>query len=89
MKKNGLKLFCFFISLLVFCFGAAVSSDQKQEKAEAVKTYSFRPLLIQGKKRLVQKTKDLKIETDNILETQIFFVEIDFKKRIFSDEGLE
>ena len=84
----GLK-FCFFTLLIVFVSGAFANSDQEQEKNEDVKTYSFRPLLIQGKKRLAQKTKDLKVETDNILETQIFFTEIDFKKRIFSDEALD
>ncbi|MCZ0932893.1 MAG: hypothetical protein OXJ52_07065 [Oligoflexia bacterium] len=85
-----LKLFYFvFMLSIVFCAKAIASSEQKPEKGANVKSYSFRPLLIQGKKRLVQKTKDMKVETSNILETKIFFAETDFKKRIFSDEGLE
>ncbi|MDE0092355.1 MAG: hypothetical protein OXN83_03605 [Oligoflexia bacterium] len=88
MKINSLKLFYFYIAFC-FCCEALADSDQKQKQSEALKTYSFRPLLIQGKKRLIQQTKEMKVKTDNILETQIFFVTTDFKKRIFSDEGLE
>ena len=89
MKKPELKLFpLVFIALFVCCIKVSASSET-QEKSESAQSYSFRPLLIQGKKRLAQKTKDMKVETDNILETQIFFMEIDFKERIFSDEGLE
>ena len=53
-----------------------------------IPSYSFRPLLIQGKKRLVQKTKDMKVESGNIVESQLFFVDIDFKKRIFEAEDI-
>ena len=49
--------------------------------------YSFRPLLIQGKKRLRQKTKDIKWESGHIAESQLFFVDIDFKERIFEGES--
>ena len=91
MKILSLKLVYFiFLSYIVFCVEAfANSAEQKKEKSKAVENYSFRPLLIQGKKRLAQKTKDMKIETSDILETQIFFIDTDFKERIFSYEGLE
>ena len=78
--------FVFMVSLMV-CAKAPADTEQKQ--SADVKNYSFRPLLIQGKKRMAQKTKDMKVETSDVLETKIFFTEIDFKKRIFSDEGLE
>lgn len=49
-------------------------------------SYSFRPLLIQGKKRMAQKNKDMKVEIGNIVESKLFFIDIDFKNRIFEDE---
>ena len=79
----------FYMMLFVFSLSSIADVKQKKESNKELKSYSFRPLLIQGKKRLVQKTKDLKLETDNILETKIFFVDTDFKERIFFDEGFE
>ena len=55
----------------------------KKVKQKEAGSYSFRPLLIQGKKRLIQKAKDMKVESGNIVESQLFFVDIDFEKRIF------
>ena len=89
MNKFRLNLLHFFTAVFVLYVPVTASAKQEKDSSEKMKSYSFRPLLIQGKKRLTQKTKDLKLETDNILDTQIFFEEIDFKKRIFSDEGLE
>ncbi len=45
--------------------------------------YFFRPLLIQGKKRLIQKTKEMRAGSGNIVESELFFVNIDFRQRIF------
>ena len=87
MRAFKLSFLYFIISFFVFV--QVTFGGQKKGKSKELKSYSFRPLLIQGKKRLIQKTKDMKVETDNILETQMFFLELDFKKRIFSDEGLE
>ena len=89
---NGLTIKLFsIIFILSFIMTSKANStvEPKETKPENLQSYSFRPLLIQGRKRLVQKTKDLKLETANILETKVFFTDIDFKKRIFSDEGLE
>ena len=94
LAKNSnriiLKLFS-VIFMFSFVIGAKADSsvEPQEKKQEDPQSYSFRPLLIQGKKRLIQKTKDLKLETANILETKVFFTEIDFKKRIFYDEGLK
>ena len=88
MRAFGLKWFGFAF-LFLFCAEALAVSDSKKKLNPEVQTYSFRPLLIQGRKRLVKKAKDMEVKTDNILETQIFFLKTDFKKRIFSDEGLE
>lgn len=91
MKTARLNLFCFvFMSNLILFSGNAFADSKSKKKVNSTKQiYSFRPLLIQGKKRLIQTVKDLEIKTDNILETEIFFTNIDFKKRIFVDEGLE
>ncbi|MCY4321414.1 MAG: hypothetical protein OXC37_03285 [Bdellovibrionaceae bacterium] len=91
MKTVYLNLFCLIFILEFVFFNENVFADTKTKEQINTQnqTYSFRPLLIQGKKRLIQKIKDLEIKTDNILETEIFFENIDFKKRIFVDEGLE
>ena len=57
-----------------------------KEKEEEHSPYFFRPLLIQGKKRLIQKTKDMKVDSGNIVESKLFFIDIDFKKRLFEYE---
>lgn len=61
-------------------------ASNTNSQADSFSSYSFRPLLIQGKKRMAQKSKDMKVETGNIVESKLFFVDIDFKKRIFEDE---
>ena len=38
-----------------------------------ISSHSFRTLLIQGKKRLIHKTKDMKVESGNIVESKIVF----------------
>ena len=63
------------------------SHKENQEKIKKEASYSFRPLLIQGKKRLIQKAKDMKVDSGNIAESKLFFVDIDFKDRIFEHEG--
>ena len=57
------------------------------EKVE-VKDYSFRPLLIHGKKDVSKQIQEMKVETGAVVESEVFFVDQDFKKRIFRDEGL-
>ena len=69
-------------------------ADQTQSSNAKAQTgnfsaYSFRPLLIQGKKRLIQKTKDMKVEGGNIVESQLFFIDVDFKERIFENEAVQ
>lgn len=68
---------------------AVQKNSQRRTSQKASSSYSFSPLLIQGKKRLIQKTKDMKLESNNIAESRLFFINIDFQKRIFEEEGLE
>ena len=105
MKNKFIKLFKSFSLLFWFMIffsvhaiflkaEASKSSENKTSKAVNMKSqtndsYSFRPLLIQGKKRLIQKAKDMKLEAGNISESKLFFVDINFQKRIFEDEGIE
>ena len=49
--------------------------------------YSFRPLLIQGKKEVGRQITEMKLETGALVESEVFFIDQDFKKRIFTDEG--
>ena len=41
--------------------------------------YSFRPLLIQGKKRLFDQSKDMRVEGESIVESELFSLKVDFK----------
>ena len=63
-------------------------SSRTKVPSDNFSAYSFRPLLIQGKKRLIQKTKDMKVEGGNIAESQLFFIDVDFKERIFENEAI-
>ena len=83
-------------SIMIMFFISTVFANQKDESQATAQTqtknslfYSFQPLLIQGKKRLIQKTKDMKVESDSIVESELFFVNIDFQKRIFEGEVME
>ena len=103
MKREFLRHLRISLGFVCFIFCAMdVRAESKALPAEKGKTqisfepqtspfspYSFRPLLIQGKKRLIQKTKDMKVESGSIAESQLFFVEIDFRKRIFETEAIE
>ena len=60
-----------------------------ETQGQSASSYSFRPLLIRGKKRMVQKAENIKTQAENIVESELFFIEPDFKKRIFEDGGLE
>ena len=62
--------------------------EQSASSLKKTKSYSFRPLLIQGKKQVNQQA-DMKVESGSIVESQLFFVDIDFKKRIFESEFKE
>lgn len=64
-----------------------VSENEKKLSGDP-SLHSFRPLLIQGKKRLAQKTGDMKVETGSAAESRLFFERPDFKKRIFENEDL-
>lgn len=95
--KLCFKIF-FVTQILCFALGlfAISAENQKEELGKRAKAqpkkdssqYSFRPLLIQGKKRVIQKTKDMKLESGRIVESQLFFVDIDFQKRIFENEAV-
>ena len=62
---------------------------KKKDKSSMAKTvYSFRPLLIQGKKRFSDKSKDLKIEGESIVESEILSIRINLKDRIFELESM-
>ena len=103
MKKEWARYLKISLGFVYFVFCAmdvraeskalAVSKDKAQTvskpQTSSFSPYSFRPLLIQGKKRLIQKTKDMKVESGNIAESQLFFLEIDFRKRIFEAEAIE
>ena len=62
---------------------------ESDNKKAILKTqpYSFRPLLIQGKKELGRQIQEMKLETGAVIESEVFFIDQDFKKRIFIDEG--
>lgn len=47
----------------------------------AAGAYSFRPLLIQGKKHLFDQSKDMRVEGESIVESELFSPKIDFKAR--------
>jgi len=70
---------------LVQSFKPATNNTFK--KSPPVSLHSFRPLLIQGGKKLRRNTKNIKVDINSISETEIFFIEPDFKKRIYLDEG--
>ncbi len=79
------------VCFLTFFLWEGLSTVKAQKPDRLLKktnSYSFRPLLIQGKKQVNQQT-DMKVESGSIVESQLFFVDIDFKKRIFESEFKE
>lgn len=91
MKNKFIKILKIFIIVQILVvsfnvFGKQVNKNQKTIKTQTQGEYAFRPLLIQGKKRLIQEAKDMKVESGGIVESQLFFVDIDFQKRIFINE---
>ncbi|MBC6415372.1 MAG: hypothetical protein GDA46_03160 [Bdellovibrionales bacterium] len=63
-----------------------VSKKQTDMKKQS-DVYSFRPLLIQGGKK-IKNSNHVKVNINSLGESEVFFVDIDFKKRIFLDEGV-
>ena len=55
----------------------------KARRARKNESYSFRPLLIQGQKRLSSRSKDMRVEGESIVESEMFLPQIDFRGRIF------
>ena len=78
----------FFIFFSLSLFGKTPSSSSvdklvKSNKSKNIDTYTFNPLLIQGKKRDFEKSKDVKKQGETIVGSELFFIDMDFKKRIF------
>lgn len=90
LKISFLLVKVAFLAIVLSAFfnlkAIAEKKNKKIDKASNLSSHSFRPLLIQGKKRVIQKTKDMKVESGNIIESELFFINMDFKKRIFEDE---
>jgi len=90
MKKCK-QFYCkiWFVLCLFSSIDSVAVQKEKELKnkgqAESDSKYSFRPLLIQGGKRLIQKTKDMKVDSRSITESELFFIDIDFQKKIFND----
>ena len=61
--------------------------QKKEEVIDSSPLHSFRPLLIQGGKKIKRDSKNIKVDINSISETEVFFIETDFKKRIYLDEG--
>ena len=72
---------------LAFCFSIVFEAQAQKTpvKKNQVKNeeYLFQPLLIRGQKQSVRKSKDMKKQGKNIIGSEVFFLDIDFKKRIF------
>ena len=86
----SLKKISLYFIVFLFCREAfSVPSKKTEQGLKSSPVYSFRPLLIQGKKQFTKKTKDIKWESGHIAESQLFFVDIDFKERIFEGESLK
>ena len=66
---------------------------ENPQAAEAAGAYSFRPLLIQGKKHLFDQSKDMRVEGESLAESELFSLKIDFKgkalKMLPEGEGAE
>jgi len=62
-------------------------SKPSSKKQLGLESPSFKPLLIQGSKKIKNNINNIKVDIDSLSETEVFFIETDFKKRIFSDEG--
>ncbi len=80
MKRSFIIFFIYSLFFSNFVFAEIKSKG----KASTTKTsYSFRPLLIRGKKHFSKKSKDLKVEGESIVESDIFSIKINFEERIF------
>ena len=74
---------------LIFCL-KTYSASSKNKDSSSQKIYSFQPLLIKGKRQFVKKIRDIKVEDENIVNSNLFFLkDSDVKKRIFEEENLE
>lgn len=82
-----MKLFILFFII----FSLKVNSQSKSEKSNAgkEKVYSFQPLLIKGEKQSVKKAKNMKVKGEDIINSELFFIDIKIKDRIFDEAGLE
>ena len=86
-----MKTFQIFILLSLF-LGFQIPAESREKKKEALikkqedkdSIYSFRPLLIHGKRQFSKRSEDMKVQGKSIVESEMFSVDIDFKKRIFS-----
>ena len=64
-----------------------INKNTENQKEALSQVHSFHPLLIQGGKKIKDNTKNIKVDINSISETEVFFIETDFKKRIYLDEG--
>lgn len=64
-----------------------INKNSENQKEALSQAHSFRPLLIQGGKKIKDNTKNIKVDINSISETEVFFIETDFTKRIYLDEG--
>ena len=78
--KNSIILALIYI--LFFSNFVFAKTKNKKDSVQR-NSFSFRPLLIQGKKQFSDKSKDLKVEGENVAESEILSIKVDFKNRIF------
>ena len=84
------KIFCrkIFIVCILSLSQSGLAADKpgsKELDKKPAETYVFQPLLIRGKRLSFRKSKDVQKQGRWILESELFFENIDFKKRIFTD----
>ena len=78
----------FLFLLCIFCIGTHSTPSSKKNTKD--KVYSFQPLLIQGKRQFVKKAKDMKVEGESIVNSELFFIKRDLlNRKIFEEADLE
>ena len=81
-----MKILFFALCFLFFLRSYAVP---KTEKDSSKKVYSFQPLLIRGKRQFIKKARDMKVEGEKIVGSELFSIKIDIEKRIFEEAEWE
>ena len=77
----------FFVLCFLFCSGSY--AIPKTKKVSSKKVYSFQPLLIRGKRQFIKKARDMQVEGESIVSSELFFIKMDVEKRIFEEAEWE